>query len=60
MITQRELIKFALVGIIVRIDAEKEKLNKATEDSRKADLQSRIDIMTEQYNELLKILHDCE
>lgn len=52
----RELLKYALTGLLIRIDAEKKRLQKATDQQRKNQLQTRIDTMKSQYNELLEEL----
>lgn len=52
----RELLKYALTGLLIRIDAEEKKLQKATDQQRKDQLQTRIDTMKSQYNELLEKL----
>lgn len=52
----RELLKYALTGLLIRIDAEEKKLQKATDQQRKDQLQTRIDTLKSQYNELLEEL----
>ena len=52
----RELLKYALTGLLIRIDAEEKKLQKATDQQRKDQLQTRIDTMKSQYNDLLEKL----
>ena len=52
-ITDAELKEYALVGLLVRINAEKELLQKATEQSRKMQIETRIDRMTQIYESLL-------
>ena len=52
-ITDTELKEYALVGLLVRINAEKELLQKATEQSRKMQIETRIDRMTQIYESLL-------
>lgn len=53
MITDRELKEYAITGLLVRIHAEKELLQKATEQSRKIQIETRIDRMTQIYESLL-------
>lgn len=52
----RELLKYALTGLLIRIDAKEKRLQKATDQQRKNQLQTRIDTMKSQYNELLEEL----
>lgn len=53
MITDRELKEYALIGLLVRINAEKEKLTKQTEPKAKTMIEPRIDRMTQIYESLL-------
>ena len=53
MITDRELKEYALIGLLVRINAEKEKLTKQTEPKAKVMIETRIDRMTQIYESLL-------
>lgn len=54
--TDRELKMYALAGMLIRLQAEQDKLKKATDESRRKQLQQRIDTITEHYNETLKEL----
>lgn len=51
--TDRELKMYALAGMLIRLQAEQDKLKKATTESRRKELQQRIDKITEHYNETL-------
>lgn len=53
MITDRELKEYALIGLLVRINAEKEKLTKQTEPKAKVMIVTCIDRMTQIYESLL-------
>lgn len=48
-----EIKRYALVGLLVRINAEKEKLQIATTKERKKEIQQRIERLSKQYDELL-------
>lgn len=54
--TDRELKIYALSGMLIRLKAEQDKLKKATDESRRKQLQQRIDTITEHYTETLKEL----
>ena len=54
--TDRELKMYALAGMLIRLQAEQDKLKKAIDESRRKQLQQRIDTITEHYNETLKEL----
>lgn len=54
--TDKELKEYALVGILVRLDAEQKKLPLATEQSQKVMIETRIDILTQHYNAILNDL----
>ena len=51
--TDRELKMYVLAGMLIRLQAEQDKLKKATDESRRKQLQQRIDTITEHYNETL-------
>lgn len=54
--TDKELKEYALVGILVRLDAEQKKLPLATEQSQKIMIETRIDRLTQHYNAILNDL----
>lgn len=56
--TERELKKFALVGMLIRIQADTEKLKKVKPTEEKARLKQSIDTLTEEYNKLLNELQE--
>lgn len=56
--TDRELKNYAIIGLLVRIDAEKKKLKKSICISRRKQIKDRIHKMTEQYTEILNELMD--
>lgn len=51
--TDRELKEYALIGILVRINADKEQLQKITDIKDRIRVETRIDIMTQYYESLL-------
>lgn len=51
--TEKELKKYALIGLLVRIKAEEEKYNKAKTETRKQEIKERIDIMKNQFNSIV-------
>lgn len=54
--TEKELKKYALIGLLVRITAEEEKYNKAKTETRRQEIKSRIDEMKKQYNSIINEL----
>lgn len=56
--TDRELKIYAISGIMVRIGAEEDKLKKATTESRRKQIESRIEILKNHYTELLNELQN--
>ena len=50
---ERELKKYAMIGLLVRVSAEKERLNKATDENEKKKIQKAIETMETEYNTLL-------
>ena len=50
---EKELKKYALIGLLVRIKAEEEKYNKAKTETRKQEIKERIDIMKNQFNSIV-------
>ena len=56
--TDRELKMYAIAGIISRLQAEQDKLKKATDESRRQEIQNRIDTIKEHYTETLKELQE--
>jgi hypothetical protein len=54
--TERELKKYALTGLLVRIDAEEKRLPKVNDKRQKEHIAKTIFIMKKQYNELLEEL----
>lgn len=51
--TEKELKKYALIGLLVRITAEEKKYNKAKDENRKQEIKERIDKMKKQYNSIV-------
>lgn len=51
--TDRELKEYALIGLLVRINADKEQLQKITDIKDRIRVETRIDIMTQYYESLL-------
>lgn len=56
--TDRELKKFALVGMLIRIQADTDKLKKITEPKAKEDLKIKLDTLNAEYDKLLKELKE--
>lgn len=56
--TERELKKFALVGMLRRIQADTDRLKKVKPTEQKERLKQSIDTLTEEYNKLLKELQE--
>lgn len=54
--TDRELKKYALAGLLVRIDAEEKRLFKVKDQRQKEHIAKTIYTMKKQYNELLEEL----
>ena len=54
--TDRELKEYALIGLLVRINADKEQLQKAADIKDKIRIETRIDKMTQYYESLLREL----
>lgn len=54
--TERELKKYALVGILVQIQAEEKKLNKTATATDKERINNKIETMRAEYNNLLEEL----
>lgn len=54
--TDRELKKYALTGLLVRIDAEEKRLPKVKDQRQKEHIEKNIYTMKKQYNELLEEL----
>ncbi len=51
--TDRELKEYALIGLLVRINADKEQLQKITDTTDRIRIETRIDRMTQYYESLL-------
>jgi hypothetical protein len=51
--TDKELKEFALIGLLVRIDAEKKKLEKTTDKDTYIFRKEKLDKMKNDYNNLL-------
>lgn len=51
--TDRELKEYALIGLLVRINADKRQLQKITDIKDRIQVETRIDIMTQYYESLL-------
>ena len=51
--TERELKQYALIGLLVRIKAEQDRLDKPIDDKTKEQIKTRIDIMSRDYNTLV-------
>lgn len=58
--TDRELKLYAVSGLLVRINAEQEKLNKSKDNESRKIIQDRIDKMIDDYEELLRELKNNE
>lgn len=56
--TDRELKLYAVSGLIVRMKAEQERLNKIRDNESRKIIQYNIDKMIADYNELLKELRN--
>jgi hypothetical protein len=56
--TDRELKKFALVGMLIRIQADTDKLKRVKAEEQKERLKKNIDNLTTEYNNLLKELKE--
>lgn len=56
--TERELKKFALVGMLRRIQADTDRLKKVKPTEQKERLKQSIDTLTEEYNKLLNELQE--
>lgn len=56
--TDRELKMYAIAGMLIRLQAEQDKLKKATDESRRKQIQNRIDIITEHYTETFNELQN--
>ena len=56
--TDRELKKFALVGMLIRIQADTDKLKRVKAEEQKERLKQSIDNLTTEYNNLLKELKE--
>lgn len=56
--TERELKKFALVGMLRRIQADTDRLKKVKPTEQKERLKQSNDTLTEEYNKLLKELQE--
>ena len=54
--TDRELKKYALTGLLVRIDAEEKRIPKVKDQRQKEHIEKQVKIMKNQYNELLEEL----
>ena len=54
--TNRELKMYAIAGMLIRLQSEQYKLKKATNESRRQQIQNRIDIIREHYTETLNEL----
>lgn len=52
--TERELKKYALVGLLVQIQAEEKKLNKTATDKER--IKTKVETMKAEYNSLLEEL----
>jgi uncharacterized protein YfeS len=56
--TDRQLKMYAISGLIVRIDFEKERLKKATDETDKNQIKNAIETMQKDYTELLEELQN--
>lgn len=56
--TDRELKEYALVGLLVRINADKEQLTKITEPKDRVRVETRLDRMIQYYESLLNELRE--
>ncbi len=56
--TDKELKKFALVGMLIRIQADTDKLKRVKSVEQKERLQKGIDNLTAEYNKLLNELQE--
>lgn len=56
--TERELKQYALIGLLVRIKAEQDRLDKPIDDKTKEQIKIRIDTMSRDYNTLLDELRN--
>lgn len=56
--TERELKKYALIGLLIRIKAEQDRLEKPIDNRTKEQIKTSIDTMTSDYNALLDELKD--
>lgn len=51
--TDIELKKYALVGLLLSIETEQKKLKKTTDEIRRTHIQNKIDTMKQQYDTLV-------
>ena len=56
--TDRELKKYAIVGMLIRLQEEQYKLKIQTNERHRQQTQKRIDTIVEHYNETLKELKE--
>lgn len=56
--TDIELKKYAIAGMLFRLQAEQDKLKKAIDESRRQQIQNRIDTIKEHYTETLNELQN--
>ena len=56
--TERELKQYALIGLLVRIKAEQDRLDKPIDDKTKEQIKIRLDPMSRDYNTLLDELRN--
>lgn len=56
--TNRELKIYAIAGMLIRLQSEQDKLKNTTDESRRQQIQNRIDIIKEHYAETLNELQN--
>lgn len=60
MLNYFDLKKYALVGLLVRIKAEKEKLKKPTDETQKKTIEQRIVKLEKEYSLLLEEIQNID
>lgn len=56
--TEKELKKYAVVGLLVRIEAEQKRLQRIKREEEKKIVQSKIETLVEHYMELLNEIRE--
>lgn len=56
--TEKELKKYAVVGLLVRIEAEQKRLQRIKREEEKKIVQSKIETLAEHYMELLNEIRE--